>query len=94
MRFALTRCCAILDPCSHTQGAVGNDEFATRMEGVARTDGMAVNYLRVDDKPTGKCAVLIVDRERSLVASLGAAESYKVRPAGGCRAGRAAALQP
>lgn len=73
---------------------MGNDEFATRMEGVARTDGMAVNYVRVEGKPTGKCAVLIVDTERSLVASLGAAEHYKVRPPGGWPPGDAAALQP
>lgn len=34
----------------------------------------------VTDKPTGKCAVLVCDSERSLVAQLGAAEHYKVRP--------------
>ena len=61
------------------QGAVGNDEFATRMETVARGDGVTVNYVRADGAPTGKCAVLVVDGERSLVASLGAAEHYKVR---------------
>ncbi len=39
---------------------------------------MTCNYLRVAGTPTGKCAVLIVDGERSLVASLGAAEAYKM----------------
>ncbi len=54
---------------------MGSDEFAERMEAVAKTDGMRVAYLRAAG-PTGKCAVLIVDGERSLVASLGAAEQY------------------
>jgi adenosine kinase len=62
-----------------SQGAVGNDEFATRMETVARGDGVTCNYVRADGAPTGKCAVLVVDGERSLVASLGAAEHYKAR---------------
>lgn len=30
------------------------------------------------DQPTGKCAVLVCDSERSLVAQLGAAEHYKL----------------
>ena len=57
---------------------MGKDEFASLQEKVASKDGMRANYLRVDGFPTGKCAVLVVDGERSLVASLGAAEQYKV----------------
>jgi adenosine kinase len=49
------------------------------METVARGDGVTCNYVRADGAPTGKCAVLVVDGERSLVASLGAAEHYKAR---------------
>jgi adenosine kinase len=59
------------------QGAVGTDDFSAKMEGVAKGDGVSVNYLKAD-APTGKCAVLIVDGERSLVAALGAAEAYQM----------------
>lgn len=64
---------------------MGDDEFATRMESVARGDGVAVNYVRCPGVPTGKCAVLVVDGERSLVAALGAAEHYKARGAARAR---------
>jgi len=57
------------------QGAVGDDAFAANMEQVAGASGLRTSYLRTS-KPTGKCAVLVVDGERSLVASLGAAEHY------------------
>lgn len=56
---------------------MGSDEFAAVQEAAARKDGMGVRYLRVAGKPTGTCAVLVgAGGERSLVASLGAAESY------------------
>jgi adenosine kinase len=51
------------------------------MEEVARKDGLRTLYLRVASQPTGKCAVLVVDGERSLVASLGAAEHYSLEHA-------------
>lgn len=71
---------SLIRACAPTaQGAVGKDEFASLQEKVASKDGMRTHYLRVDGFPTGKCAVLVVDGERSLVASLGAAEQYKVR---------------
>ena len=66
-------------PPSHSQGAVGQDEFASLQAKVASKDGLRTYYLQVDGSPTGKCAVLVVDGERSLVASLGAAEQYKAR---------------
>ena len=71
------------------QGAVGCDATADKMEEVAGADGVAVNYLRADGAPTGKCAVLVVDGERSMVASLGAAEMYKARACGGVANGQA-----
>jgi adenosine kinase len=55
---------------------VGDDEFAANMEKVAGAEGMVTRYLRVPTAKTGTCAVLVVDGERSLVASLGAAEKY------------------
>lgn len=56
---------------------MGNDEFASQQEAVATKGGLVVRYQRVEGKPTGKCAVLVgSDGERSLVASLGAAECY------------------
>jgi len=69
---------------------VGKDDFASLQETVASKDGLSAAYLRVDGHPTGKCAVLVVDGERSLVASLGAAEQYKAR--GGCAAAACSSL--
>lgn len=37
---------------------------------------MSLHYLEDEKEPTGTCAVLIKDRERSLVANLGAANKY------------------
>lgn len=58
-------------------GGVGKDEFATKLEDAARKDGVNVVYMRTE-QPTGKCAVLVNDGERSLVAQLGAAEHHKL----------------
>jgi adenosine kinase len=61
-------------------GAVGNDDFAERMRQAARRDGVHVQY-RVDEhEPTGTCAVLVTSNGqcRSLVADLGAANTYKI----------------
>ena len=65
-------------PRAGSQGAVGNDEFAAQLEKEARKDGVSVRYMHTE-QPTGKCAVLVSGGERSLVAQLGAAESYKAR---------------
>jgi len=58
-------------------GCVGNDENGKRLKQAAESYGMDTHYLVDSSKPTGTCAVLIHDKERSLIANLGAAEAYK-----------------
>lgn len=58
-------------------GAIGaDDDFGRQLQAAAERDGVTTYYHRVESKPTGTCAVLISDKERSLVANLSAAEHY------------------
>ena len=57
-------------------GCIGNDECGQRLEDVASADGVNVQYLKDEETPTGTCAALIVEQDRSLVAYLGAANKY------------------
>jgi len=45
-------------------GCVGNDDFAHKLEEVARADGVNVQYLKDESTPTGTCAVLITGNNR------------------------------
>lgn len=58
-------------------GCVGNDEYGRKLEAAASKDHVRVEYLKDAAYPTGTCAVLIHDKERSLIANLGAANHYK-----------------
>ena len=46
------------------------------MQKCASEDGVLVHYQRTSEAPTGTCAVLVNGGERSLVANLGAANSF------------------
>ena len=59
-------------------GCVGSDDYGKQLEKAAAGDGVKVQYMVVDDQPTGTCAVFVTEKVRSLVANLGAANSYKV----------------
>lgn len=59
-------------------GAVGNDENGKYMKEAAEKYGVKTYYMTTNDKPTGTCAVLVRDKERSLVANLAAAELHKI----------------
>lgn len=59
-------------------GCVGADEYADKLEAAAHSDGVQVKYMRDETTPTGTCAVLVNDTERSLVANLSAANNYKI----------------
>jgi len=59
-------------------GCVGKDAFGAKLRDAATADGVQVLYLEDEEKPTGTCAVLVVDKERSLCANLAAANEYKV----------------
>lgn len=59
-------------------GAVGDDEFSTKMTESIKSDGVNVQYQTNPEVATGTCAVLITGNHRSLVANLAAANTYKV----------------
>jgi len=61
----------------HYIGCVGNDQNGKTLAAAAAKDGVTTHYLIDPQAPTGTCAVLVHDKERSLVANLGAAEKYK-----------------
>lgn len=58
-------------------GCVGVDAFGAQLRESATRDGVNVMYLEDAEVPTGTCACLIVDKERSLVTNLQAANCYK-----------------
>ena len=59
-------------------GCVGKDAFGEQLETQAKGDGVKVQYMVTEDHPTGTCAVVVTEKVRSLVANLGAANSYKL----------------
>merc|ERR1712216_32462 len=58
-------------------GCVGEDKFATQMRASCENDGVLANYMVDASTPTGTCAVIVKDGERSLCAALNAANNYK-----------------
>jgi len=58
-------------------GCIGNDKFGKTLREAAEKDGVTPHYLVDPTTPTGTCAVLIRNKERSLVANLSAANNYK-----------------
>ena len=59
-------------------GCVGADENAAILKKAAEADGVATHYLTTAEHPTGRCAVLVHDKERSLVTDLAAANHYQL----------------
>ncbi|CAK0880168.1 unnamed protein product [Prorocentrum cordatum] len=59
-------------------GCVGKDDNATKLLDACVADGVSARYMEDASTPTGLCACLIMDKERSLCTSLGAANNYKV----------------
>ncbi|OUS46731.1 Ribokinase-like protein [Ostreococcus tauri] len=58
-------------------GCVGEDAFAQQMRASCAEDGVVTNYMVDSSTPTGTCAVIVKDGERSLCAALNAANNYK-----------------
>jgi adenosine kinase len=58
-------------------GCIGNDSFGKILKEAAEKDGVSTHYLVDQSTPTGTCAVLVREKERSLVANLSAANKYK-----------------
>lgn len=61
-------------------GCIGKDKYGDLLKSKAEAEGvtMAVQQLE-DDTPTGTCAVLIVNKERSMVANLAAANKFDAK---------------
>jgi len=57
-------------------GCIGKDAFGRTLRECAAGDGVTLHYLEDEKEATGTCAVLIKDKERSLVANLAAANKY------------------
>ncbi|KAJ3189405.1 hypothetical protein HDU85_003035 [Gaertneriomyces sp. JEL0708] len=58
-------------------GCVGKDANAETLREAAAKDGLRTEYLVDESTPTGLCAVLITDENRSMVTDLQAANNYK-----------------
>jgi adenosylhomocysteinase len=59
-------------------GCIGDDAFGKQLAASASADGVATNYMITKDEPTGTCAVLVNEGERSLCANLAAANKYEL----------------
>lgn len=59
-------------------GCVGKDEFGDKLASCAAEDGVLTHYMMDEATPTGTCAVLVKDGERSLCANLAAANNFKI----------------
>mmetsp|Transcript_65025 Transcript_65025/g.174602 ORF Transcript_65025/g.174602 Transcript_65025/m.174602 type:complete len:344 (+) Transcript_65025:152-1183(+) len=59
-------------------GCIGKDKFGEKLKEAAKADGLNTPYYEIEGTETGKCAVLVVGAERSLIAHLSAAEKYKI----------------
>ena len=57
-------------------GCVGQDDYGKQLEECATADGVLVHYQKDPTTPTGTCAALIKDGERSLIANLAAANNF------------------
>merc|ERR1719188_2511974 len=58
-------------------GCIGEDDFGKKLQDACKADGVQAMYLVDKSVPTGKCAVTILDKERSLTTELSAANNYK-----------------
>eukprot|EP00026_Physarum_polycephalum_P011787 Phypoly_transcript_12031.p1 GENE.Phypoly_transcript_12031~~Phypoly_transcript_12031.p1 ORF type:complete len:352 (-),score=67.34 Phypoly_transcript_12031:114-1124(-) len=59
-------------------GCIGKDETGGILKKAAQDAGVQTHFLEDEKVPTGRCAVLLGEKERSLVTSLGAANHYKL----------------
>jgi len=59
-------------------GCIGKDENGTKLEEQCKKDGVNCVYMIDESVATGTCATCILDKERSLVTNLSAANNYKV----------------
>jgi adenosine kinase len=61
---------------THYIGSIADDEDGKKLADVAAKDGVKTHYFYSKKHHTGRCAVLVKDKERSLIADLAAANDY------------------
>jgi adenosine kinase len=59
-------------------GSIGKDEKGEVLKKDLIDNGINGNFSEIDTHPTGTCAVVVCDKERTLVANLAAACEYKI----------------
>lgn len=59
-------------------GCVGHDAYATTLHEMMEKANVATAYLVDEKTPTGTCAVLVTEKNRTLCANIAAASQYKV----------------
>ena len=59
-------------------GSIANDEKGKALEDCLVEEGVTGNFHKCEDAPTGTCAVIVVEKERTLVANLAAACKYNL----------------
>jgi adenosine kinase len=59
-------------------GSIGEDDFAIRLREAASEAGVDHHFQVLPEHPTGTCACLIYERERALVANLGASKFFQL----------------
>jgi len=62
---------------THYIGSIGADENGQIINQAATKDGVKTHYYISKETRTGSCAVLILEKERCLIADLAAANDYK-----------------
>lgn len=59
-------------------GCVGDDEFSKKMLDACHQDNVNTLFMKDEKTETGACACCISQKERTLIADLGAAQNFKV----------------
>lgn len=59
-------------------GCVGKDKYADQLRESNDREGLRAEYLVDENTPTGTCAVILSNNDRSLCTRLGAANNYKL----------------
>lgn len=59
-------------------GCIGSDEYANKLKESMQSYGVKGIYQIDEATPTGTCACLIDNKERSLVANISAANNFKI----------------
>ena len=64
-----------LDQCKYF-GSIGNDDQGKILQLILKDEGVVSVIYKDDKAPTGVCAAIVYNKDRSLVADLGAALKF------------------